>query len=60
MNCNPEGCKSNVKKDIECVLSHKNAMHKNATKRTSHHLHNNPKNVTSIYKSTSQGIMLRN
>ena len=59
INCNPEGCKSNVKKDIECVLSHKNAMHKNATKRTSHHLHNNPKNVLVIGASNGYGLASR-
>jgi len=59
INCNPEGCKSNVKKDIECVLSHKNAMQKNATKRTSHHLHNNPKNILVIGASNGYGLASR-
>ncbi len=61
INCNPQGCKNHVKKDIECVISHKKSMCQSpyATEHTVSNLQHNPKNVLVIGSSSGYGLATR-
>ena len=58
INCNPEGCKNNVKKDIEYVLTHKKKICKKLEK-SKLNLLKTPKNVLIIGASNGYGLASR-
>lgn len=61
INCNPEGCKNNVKKDIEYVISHKKAICKNFENKEGDapYLLTTEKNVLVIGASSGYGLATR-